>query len=186
MKAFLSVLTVFLTFSLVSAQTTINVGHKYQIESGALNEKREIWIGLPTFYDSTRSYPTIYVMDAEWQFDITLALSKELAGNDKIPEHIVIGIPKIDGAHRFKDLTFSSTKVSSNGKIDIAISNYFNSSNTGGGAAFYKHLIHEVMPFVEIKHKTNGFDVFIGHSLSGYFGAYILPMQGPFEAFSTL
>ena len=165
------------------AQELITVGYKYPIDSKVLNEKREIWVGFPAHYDSTLPYPTIYVLDAEWQFDITLAVTKELASLGKIPEHIVVGIPKIDGPHRFKDLTFTDTKVSDDGEPDSTLAAFFNDENTGGGPQFLKHLTDEVHPFVEQKFNSNGFDVFIGHSLSGYFGAYILTIDNPFDAY---
>lgn len=167
----------------MNAQTPIEIGNKYSISSEVFNEEREIWIGLPPYYDSTVSYPTIYVLDAEWQFDITLAMMKELAANDKIPEHIVIGIPHIDREHRFKDMTFTTTELRSDGTVDSMLVDFFGPDQTGGGDQFYKHIVDEIMPFVEGDYKTNGFDVFIGHSLSGYYGAYISSMDGPFEAF---
>ena len=164
----------------IYAQTPITIGEKYSINSKALNEKRDVWIGLPENYDARRAYPTLYVLDAEWQFDIVLSVMKELAANDKIPEHLVVGIPKIDGKHRFKDLTFTTNSIGSGGKENASMTTLFNKENTGGGENFYKHIKNEVLPFVESKYKTNGFDVFIGHSLSGYFGAYILNMDSPF------
>ena len=157
--------------------------NKYHIDSEFLKETRDIWIGLPANYDSTKNYPTMYVMDAEWQFDISLAIMKELAVNDKIPSHIVIGIPHIDHKKRTKNLTFTTSKHASNGKMDSVAASYFNHENTAGGLEFYNYLKAEVVPFVDSKFNTNGFDVFIGHSLSGYYGAYILNMDSPFNAF---
>jgi predicted alpha/beta superfamily hydrolase len=169
--------------NLAYPQNSNPTGNKYLIDSDALNEARDIWIGLPTNYDSTKSYPTMYVMDAEWQFDISLAIMKELASNDKIPSHIVIGIPHIDNKKRAKDLTFTTSEYASNGKLDSVAASYFNNENTAGGLAFCNFLKDEAVPFVDAKFNTNGFDIFIGHSLSGYYGAYILNMDSPFNAF---
>ncbi len=165
------------------SQKPIKTGEKHIIQSRELGEERELWIGLPEFYDSTKVYPTIYILDAEWQFDITYSISKELAANDKIPAHIVIGIPKIDSDHRFKNLTFSSTRVNSAGESDPSIAAYFNSENTSGGTDFLNFLRNEAIPYVETNYSTNDFDVFIGHSLSGYFGAYILSEETTFNAY---
>lgn len=157
--------------------------NKYHIDSKYLEETREIWVGLPTQYDSTKSYPTLYVMDAEWQFDISFAIMKELAANDKIPSHIVIGIPHVNYVNRIKNLTFTPSPFNSHGKRDSIAAYYFDENNTGGGKTYYSHLTREIVPFVDSLYKTNGFDVFIGHSLSGYYGAYILTMNSPFNAF---
>ncbi|UTW62668.1 hypothetical protein KFE98_00490 [bacterium SCSIO 12741] len=157
-------------------------GKKHSINSKYLNESREIWVGLPAGYDSTISYPTIYVMDAEYQFDITYAIMKELAVNDKIPNHIVVGIPYQDPQKRVYDLTFTTNSYNSDGTPDSLIATYFSDSLTGGGVNFLKYLVDEVVPWVNSEYNTNGFDVYIGHSLSGYFGAYMLVQENPFEA----
>jgi predicted alpha/beta superfamily hydrolase len=183
MKNIFITLLLFQFINLGYSQNPDLVNNKYSIESDALNETRDIWIGLPTNYDSSKSYPTIYVMDAEWQFDISFAIMKELAVNDKIPSHIVIGIPHIDYINRMKNLTFTPSEFGSNGELDSLAAKYFCKENTEGGMTYYTHLTKEVVPFVDSIFKTNGFDVFIGHSLSGYYGAYILTMNGPFNAF---
>ena len=170
-------------FSLGYSQNSEQNLNKYHIDSELLKETRDIWAGLPANYDSTKSYPVMYIMDAEWQFDISLAIMNELAANDKIPYHIVIGIPHIDHITRTKNLTFTSSDFNSNGKRDSIAAYYFSKENTGGGATYFTHLSKEIVPFVDSSYKTNGFDVFIGHSLSGYYGAYILNMDSPFNAF---
>jgi len=183
MKNSIIAILILITSNLTYSQDSITVGSIYHIDSDILGEKREIWVGLPANYDSTLTYPTIYVLDAEWQFDIALSVTKELASNGKIPEHIVVGIPKIDEPRRFKDLTFTDTKVSHDGKPDSTIASYFDSEKTGGGNLFFKHLKDEIIPFIARMYKPNGFDVLIGHSLSGYFGAYIMTLESPFEAY---
>ena len=169
--------------NLAFSQNSNLTNKKYNIESDALNETREIWIGLPINYDSTLSYPTIYILDAEDQFDITYAIMKELSIYDKIPNHIVIGIPYINPKKRIYDLTFTANSFDSDGTNDSLVGTYFSEDLTGGGNKFLTHLTKEVMPFIDSLHKTNGFDVLIGHSLSGYFGAYILTIKNPFNAF---
>ncbi len=45
------------------------------------------------------------------------------------------------------------------------------------------HLENEVIPFVNKNYATNNFNVLIGHSLSGYFCTYAMPIQKSFSAF---
>lgn len=179
----LAFLIMMLFVQLSVAQTPIQIGEKYTISSNLFEEEREVWLGLPTYFDSTKSYPVLYVLDAEWQFDITLAVMKELTANDKAPAHIVVGIPKMDVPHRFKDLTFTDTQAGSDGKADPSLAAFFNGDLTGGGKTFLSHITEEVMPFVGERFLVNGFDVLLGHSLSGYFGAYIMSLDQPFDAY---
>lgn len=178
------IIILFLQFvNLGFAQNSDMMNNKLSIDSDILKETREVWIGLPINYDSTLSYPTIYVLDAEDQFDITYAIMKELAVNDKIPNHIVIGIPYVSPQKRVYDLSFTTNSFNSDGTPDSLIATYFSESLTGGGRKFLNYLSNEVNPLVNSKYATNGFDIFIGHSLSGYFGANILTLESPFEAF---
>lgn len=150
--------------------------------SKALNQERQFWVALPDNYDSTASYPVIYLLDAEDHFDITFAVTNELAKNDKMPKHILIGIPKINDLIRFKDLTFNTKNPLD---YDPSINpEYFNNpENFGGGVQFLDYIENELIPWVNKNNKTNGYNILIGHSLSGYFGAYSLPIQKSFSAF---
>lgn len=169
-----------LLFSLYG--TTQNCFEVHKIKSKVLNENRTIWVGLPTHYHEDSSYAVVYVLDAEHRFELTYTLTKELYENQHaIPEVIVVGIPHIDRFHRINDLTFTDSKVDGQGKIDTI--GYFNASLTGNGLSFLRFLEDEVVSFVDKQYSTNGFNTLTGHSIGGYFCAYILPIQKSFSAF---
>ena len=177
-KVSLLILSLFYSFISISQKSF----ETHKISSKELNEKRFIWVGLPKNYNKDNSYPVIYVLDAEHRFELTYSLTIELFENQNtIPEVIVIGIPHIDRSHRIADLTFTDSKVNARGKLDTM--EYFNSSMTGNGFSFLNFLENEVVPFVDKKFSTNDFNTLIGHSIGGYFCAYILPIQKSFSAF---
>ena len=151
---------------------------KETIESKHLNESREIWIKLPDKYIPELSYPVIYLLDAESHFDIGTAVVKNLAANDRIPEHIMVGIPFVDHEHRFKDFTYGISEIDGMGNIDTT--KMWNKENTGGGKEMQAYLEKEVVPFIDEKYKTTGLNVIVGHSLTGLFVAHLL---GESEAF---
>jgi predicted alpha/beta superfamily hydrolase len=154
----------------------------HQINSKILKEKRSVWVGLPTNYHKDSLYPVVYVLDAEHRFELSYTLTKELFENQgAIPEVIVVGIPHVDRFHRIKDLTFTDSKVDAQGKEDTM--GYFSSSMTGNGLFFLEFLENEVLPFVNKHYATNGFNTLMGHSIGGYFCAFILPIQKSFSAF---
>lgn len=139
-------------------------------------------MGLPTNYHPDNSYAVVYVLDAEHRFELSYSLTKELFENQNtIPEVIVVGIPHIDRFHRINDLTFTDSKVNAQGKEDTL--GYFSSSMTGNGIFFLQFLEEEVVPFVNKQYRTNGYNTLVGHSIGGYFCAYILPIQKSFSAF---
>lgn len=170
---------IFLISSL-NAQAQVNNNlveiKKDSIQSKVLNEEREYWVSLPRDYDSSAKYPVIYVLDAEWKFNITNALEKDLSGNGKIPPHIVVGITH---PNRRLDMTFSTTKENSDGVTDTIM---WNANNTGNGMKFLAFIEDELMEEIDRGYSTNGFNILIGHSLGGYFCTYILPIQKSFKS----
>jgi len=159
-----------------------NCFERHEIKSKILAEKRNVWVGLPKNYNKDSSYTVVYVLDAEDRFDITYSITKELFENQRaIPELIVVGIPNIDKVRRLYDMTFTDSKVNATGNKDTI--GYFGSSLTGNGLSFLKFLENEVVPYVDNHYSTDGLNTLIGHSIGGYFCAYILPIQKSFSAF---
>lgn len=182
MKLFFTLTLSVISFFSISQTKSINCIETVTIESTYLNEPREFWIGLPNDYDSTKAYPTLFVLDAEYWFNITYALTKEFYHNqDKSPELIVIGIPQVDREHRKMDMTFTASKYNSMNQIDSTL--IWDTAHTGGGMNFLNHIEKEVIPYVNSTYSTNGFNTIVGHSLGGYYCTYLLPLQTSFSAF---
>ncbi|MBS9525783.1 hypothetical protein KI659_17315 [Litoribacter alkaliphilus] len=134
------------------------------------------------FYDSEKSYPVIYVLDAEWRLDLIRAIAYDMEGNKRIPYHIIVGIPHEDWEYkRGIDLTFTKTKIEFDGSISD--SSQYTDKSAGGGIHFLRYLKNELVIDVDEKYSTNGYNILIGHSYGGYFGSYILPLENPFSAF---
>ena len=176
----LSLLLLSLLFTLTgNAQNCFKI---HKLKSKELKEKREVWIGLPQNYNKDSSYSVVYVLDAEDRFELVYSLSKELYENQKaIPEVIVVGIPNVDKVRRLSDLTFTDSEVNATGKKDST--GYFSASMTGNGPSFLRFLENEVVTYVNKRYSTNDFNALVGHSIGGYFCAYILPIQKSFSAF---
>ena len=70
-KSFLLIIVI-LQFTICKAQDTICVSPTIQhtIQSEHLNESRNYWVSLPLRYSDTVKYPVIYVLDAEWRFEL--------------------------------------------------------------------------------------------------------------------
>lgn len=181
MKAFL--LIIFLSISpILIAQDLVCMDQSFmhQIGSKHLNETRDYWVSLPLNYSDSLSYPVIYVLDAEWRFELIKELTFYLGADGKIAKSIVVGIPHIDWENkRGQDLTFSQSRIEYDGEeVD---STWYNDSNSGKGIDFYNYLLEELIPDVNKNYSTSGHETLIGHSYGGYFGGYILSLDHPFE-----
>ena len=180
---FTTFILLMLSFSLpAQIDTCISTVKKHQVQSKHLNEVRDYWVSLPLRYDTSKSYPVIYVLDAEWRMELIANIVYDLGGNQKIPKHIVVGIPHVEMEYqRGIDLTFSHSRMEYDG--DEVDSTYYHTRNSGGGEQFYNYLNEELINDVNQSYATDGNNILIGHSYGGYFGAYILGRKSKFNAF---
>jgi predicted alpha/beta superfamily hydrolase len=81
----------------------IVIGERFKIHSNVLNENRTILVSLPKGYQkSKRSYPVLYLLDAEFFFQQAVATVEFLSDwpeylrNQGIPQMIIVGIVNID------------------------------------------------------------------------------------------
>jgi len=136
---------------------------KYTIDSKILNEKRDIFVYVPTGFlgmdDSLSMYPVTFVLDGESQFLNTYSaidyLSSAALGNDVMPRTIVVGIPN---TNRERDLTPIKGMM---GKDSTSL------DRTGGGPNFLDFIISEVEPLLDSKFPLSAHRTIIGHSLGG-------------------
>lgn len=172
MKIILQVFTCLFT-CLVMAQSPIEIGKSFTLDSKILNETREISVSVPESYVNNKlqlsTYPVVYVLDGETHFKFVSAAVEKFSGGNypAIPEMIVVGITSKD---RYKD--FTPTHHQSN-------------PTSGKSQQFTQFLMQEVIPFINQNYRTDSYKILIGHSLTGlyaldlvrtnptYFNAYV-------------
>lgn len=145
------------------ADNAISIGEMQTISSSILNENREIQIYLPPSYEKypNQDYPVIYLLDGENNFHYFTGFVQKLskAPYPSMPEMIVVGIVNTE---RSRDLTPTAQRFDSNDKDNKRIEGI-----TGGNMAFFQFLETEVIPDIEKKYRTNGLNIFVGHSFGG-------------------
>jgi predicted alpha/beta superfamily hydrolase len=143
----------------------VTLGQKVQVESKLLKQSRSLSVLKPDDYDDgSERYPVLYVLDGEENFEYTAAIVRFLAGNDRIPEMIVVAIDSGDVAQRTHDLTPPSRNE---------IENRF-SPNNGGAEAFLAFVSDELIPYVDRNYRTRPYRILIGHSFGGLFALHAL------------
>lgn len=169
MKHFVLFFIVYLWAAASPAQTRpdstapLTIGQVNTFYSAILNEKRTLNIYLPPAYDSTKTYPVIYVLDGGVDEDFIhitgLVQFFNLIFN--MPETIVAGIVNVN---RKRDFTFQP------------VNNKFKEDYPGFGhsAKFIEFIEKELQPFVQTHYKTNDEKYLIGQSLGGLLATEIL------------
>ena len=137
------------------------------IAAHSINQEYRISVAIPSSYAAhpERSYPTIYLVDANVYFGMVTELTRIMIG-DEFPETIVVGIgypvdePLAEANKevfrlRARDLTPipDPTKAEDDG------------NPSGGAAAFLMFIQSELIPLIEREYRANsGRRVLVGHS----------------------
>jgi predicted alpha/beta superfamily hydrolase len=153
-------------------KTPIISGYQFEHQSKLLQQNRRYMVSLPErYYSSDRHYPTLYVIDGDFQFQHTSALVTNLSRMGKIPPMIVIGVAN----QGQEDYIYQTTWA-----ID-------NKPEYGGAPLFSQYLEQELIPLIKHNYRTNSQQALAGYSLGGLFTSYVM-MQGntSFNAFLAM
>ena len=134
-----------------------SIGEQYLVNSGILDEQRPIIIDKPTSYDrSIENYPVIFLLDGAAHFHHASGVVKFLAGANRIPEMLVVGIPN---TNRGRDLSYPTNDDFENAEVP----------SNGGAENFEQFIISELIPWVDENFRTSTYKILVGHSLGGLF-----------------
>ena len=142
------------------------IGEIHTVASKSLQEDRTLNIYLPPKYDSSKSYPVMYVLDGSMDEDFLhiVGLVQFFNMSFKMPEVIVVGVSNID---RQRDFTFPT-------EIADLRKDY---PTTGHSANFIRFIADELQPYINSKFKTNGTNYIIGQSLGGLLAIEVMLTQ---------
>lgn len=151
--------------SILQAQETkpLSIGEIRVLKSAVLNEDRTLNIYLPSTYDSSKSYPVIYVLDGSMNEDFLhiTGLFQFFNMMFSMPDCIIVGIANVD---RKRDFTFHTELKDLKKKYPT----------TGHSEAFIRFIETELQPFINKQYKTNNTRYLIGQSLGGLLASEIL------------
>lgn len=170
LRLFLVAALIIFFHQLVDAQVNIKnqylskVGVLDSIYSDILKETREIYIQIPSSYNSEKKqrYPVVFVLDGEIFFPTVSDVQNYYSGGFT-PEMVLVGIS--NDKNRIRDLTTSA--VTSKDGVP------FNEKN-GEANNFIKFIGKELIPFIESKYPVTNYRTLIGHSYGGLFTIYTL------------
>jgi len=154
------------------ANEPIISGHIIKHHSKVLQQERRFMIDLPeNYYDNELNYPTLYVIDGDFQFQHVSAVIKNMTRMGKIPPMIVIGIATQGNADYIYQTTWSIK----------------DEPDYGGISVFYQYINQELVPHIDGLYRTNSSKVLSGYSLGGLFTTYAM-VQGdsPFNAYLAM
>ena len=152
-----------MTCQLRAEQVSLSGTQLRSIHSEHTAQDYQLLINLPQGFDSSKSYPVIYVLDAQWDFPLISATYGQLYYDGFVPAAVVVGITwgKDDDPNVKRVRDFTPSKVDGQ-------------TGSGGAANFLRFIKTELIPFVQQEYGDNGQRVLIGSSLGGLFTLYSL------------
>ncbi|HET9449913.1 MAG TPA: alpha/beta hydrolase-fold protein [Aggregicoccus sp.] len=130
----------------------------------------KLYVSLPKDYaTSGRSYPVVYLLDADYSFAIARNVVEHLSERNNLRELILVGIA-YDGPlqyrlNRTRDYTPHFSPTGGYGP------EY--QQHSGGGPAFRRFLAEELLPFVQRSYRTGPERTLVGHSYGGLFTTWV-------------
>lgn len=147
----------------------MNLTTLHRIRAASNETEYQVMVSLPFhYYETNKSYPVIYLTDAD-QLQGTVSEATRMMSFDKtIPECIVVGIAYGGTfedwySKRIKDLTPTN---------DPSAALF---PGGGGCEAFYQFIQQDLIPLIDREYRTLPQErIFTGYSLGGLFGTWVL------------
>jgi predicted alpha/beta superfamily hydrolase len=138
------------------ADTDIVIGKRITLPSKVLNQEMSISVYLPANYETSEvKYPVLYDLNAFAYFTYAAGTVELLSRNVEMPEMIVVGLPNLQ--YGYVPTTYEERGPEPTA-ADLSL----------------KFFEEELIPFIDGKYRTAGFNLLSGHSVAGLFTMYAL------------
>ena len=134
----------------------IVIGKRISLPSKVFNSTMDISVSLPANYETSGAkYPVLYDLNGFAYFTYGVGTVELLSRNVEMPEMIVVGLPNLQNG-------YVPTAYEQRGPEPTAAD------------LSLKFFSEELIPFIEGKYRTAGFNLLCGHSVAGLFTMYAL------------
>lgn len=144
--------------------------------SAFVKDSFSIFVDLPKGYDrnKNKSYPTLYLLDANAYQDIVIHAARLLRKENKMADMILVGIGyknvRVMDSLRNRDYTFPKAMPADSFPI------------SGGADNFLTFIEKELIPDIDTRYRTDATNrTIMGHSLGGYFALFAYDIESQRE-----
>lgn len=133
----------------------------------------KLYISYPESYkdSTTKKYPVLYLLDADYSFAIAKNIADHLSQRNHLKEIIIVGIAYADSNQYRVNRTRDYTPI--NSKENVWFTD-IQEKYSGGGVSFSNFIEKELIPFVEKEYRTTDFRALTGHSYGGLFTSWTM------------
>lgn len=153
--------------------------HVHQVSNTATGRKYEVWVDLPpSYFENDKPYPVVFTTDADYGFPLIRSLRRRIGGKGRNVEDFVLvglsyGVGEASMPSKRRDYTPTDPFARSGAKTAASV--YDRDSTYGQAAAYRDYIERDVFPLIAREYRVDmRRNVYIGHSLGGLFGSYVL------------
>ena len=152
--------------------------HVHQVPNTATGRKYEVWVDLPTSYSrNDRSYPVVFTTDADYGFPLIRSVRRRIsAGGRNVEDFVLVGLSYGVGEASMPSKRRDYTPTDPFARSGTKPAPVYDRDSTYGQAAAYRDYIErDVFPLIAREYRVDmQRKAYIGHSLGGLFGSYVL------------
>jgi len=136
------------------------------VHSSVVGRDYDLYVGFPRNYgDTTRKFPVVYILDAQWDFQLVNAVNGGQYYDGFLPEVILVGITW-GGEHA----NYDSLRG-----LDLTPTQVKQMPSSGNAPRFLEAIKTELIPYIDAKYRTDRSDrTLMGSSLGGLFTLYTM------------
>ncbi|MFZ5635157.1 MAG: alpha/beta hydrolase [Pseudomonadota bacterium] len=153
--------------------------HVHRVPNAVTGRPYEVWVDLPPSYaDSATPYPVVFTTDAEYGLPVIRSLRRRVGAKGRNIEDFVLvglsyGVGEMSMPSKRRDYT--PTDPFARPGASPAGENYDRASTYGEAAAYRDYIERDVFPLIAARYRVDmRRKVYVGHSLGGLFGSYVL------------
>ncbi len=155
--------------TIVLSEITLKNTELLKLRSDVIDEEYSLFVSLPPdYYKTNKTYPAIFLLDADYQFGIVVESMFMMGFAQEVPECIIVGISynqTFDDwyAKRIRDMCPTE-------RLD-----YKAYPGGGGAQEFMEFIENDVFHLIETNYRISENErTIVGYSLGGLFGTYVL------------
>lgn len=137
------------------------------MKSASTGRTYDLYVYTPSSYasDKTKKYPTLYILDGQWDFKLMHAILGGLVYDKFTPEMIMVGV-----TYSGENANYESLRA-----MDYTPTAVAQVQGSGDGPKFHKFLKTEAIPFIEANYRADPSRRYLqGSSYAGLFTLYAL------------
>ena len=153
--------------------------HVHQVPNTATGRRYEVWVDLPpSYFENDKPYPVVLTTDADYGFPLIRSLRRRIGAKGRNVEDFVLvglsyGVGEASMPSKRRDYTPTDPFARSGMKSAAGV--YDRGSTYGQAAAYRDYIERDVFPLIAREYRVDmQRNVYIGHSLGGLFGSYVL------------